>query len=109
MYGTYILSQTETEFGYDNVGGSLVVLSLTCTLNNERDEAILLTRCELYSNGSLLRTKSYSSNPVSVAAGGNKSCTFENLSKPANSTDFTVCWHYTVNGESFVYRCPLTD
>lgn len=100
---------TETEFGYDNVGGSLVVLSLTCTLNNERDEAILLTRCELYSNGSLLRTKSYSSNPVSVAAGGNKSCTFENLSKPANSTDFTVCWHYTVNGESFVYRCPLTD
>ena len=100
---------TETEFGYDNVDGSLVVSSLTCTLNNERDEAILLTRCELYSNGSLLRTKSYSSNPVSVAAGGNKSCTFENLSKPANSTDFTVCWHYTVNGESFVYRCPLTD
>ena len=100
---------TEAEFGYDNVDGSLVVSSLTCTLNNERDEAILLTKCELYSNGSLLRSKSFSSNPVSVAAGGNKSCTFENLSKPANGTDFTVCWHYTVNGESFVYRCPLTD
>ena len=100
---------TETEFGYDNVGGSLVVLSLTCTLNNERDEAILLTRCELYSNGSLLRTKSFSSNPVSIAAGGNKSCTFENLSKPANGTDFSVCWHYMVDDESFVYRCPLAD
>ena len=100
---------TETEFGYDNVDGSLVVSSLTCTLNNKRDEAILLTKCELYCNGSLLRTKSFANNPVSVAADGNKSCTFENLSKPANSTDFTVCWHYTVNDESFVYRCPLTD
>ena len=100
---------TEAEFGYDNIDGSLVVSSLTCTLNNERDEAILLTRCELYSNGSLLRSKSFANNPVSIAAGGNKSCTFENLSKPANSTDFTVSWHYTVNGESFVYRCPLTD
>ena len=100
---------TEAEFGYDNVDGSLVVSSLTCTLKNERDEAILLTRCELYSNGSLLRTKSFANNPVSVAADGNKSCTFDNLSKPANSTDFTVCWHYTVNDESFVYRCPLTD
>ena len=100
---------TETEFSYDNIDGSLVVSSLTCTLNNKRDEAILLTRCELYSNGSLLRSKSFSSNPVSVATGENKSCTFDNLSKPANSTDFTVCWHYTVNDESFVYRCPLTD
>ena len=100
---------TEAEFGYDNVDGSLVVSSLTCTLNNERDEAILLTKCELYSNGSLLRSKSFSNNPVSVAASGNKSCTFDNLTKPANSTDFTVCWHYTFNGESFVYRCPLTD
>ena len=100
---------TEAEFGYDNVDGSLVVSSLTCTLNNERDEAILLTKCELYSNGSLLRSKSFSNNPVSVAASGNKSCTFDNLTKPANSTDFTVCWHYTVNDESFVYRCPLTD
>ncbi len=100
---------TVTEFGYDNVDGSLVVSSLTCTLNNGRDETILLTKCELYSNGSLLRTMSFSSNPVSVAAGGKKSCTFENLSKPVKSTDFTVCWHYTVNGEAFVYRCPLTD
>ena len=100
---------TEAEFGFDNVDGSLVVSSLTCTLNNERDEAILLTKCELYSNGSLLRSKSFSNNPVSVAASGNKSCTFDNLTKPANSTDFTVCWHYTVNDESFVYRCPLTD
>ena len=90
---------TDSQFDFDNVDGNLVVASLTCTLN---------TRCELYCRGNLVSYKTFSD--YSLAAFGSKECSFNNLTKhAAGTTDFTVCWHYTVDGESFVYRCPLTD
>lgn len=93
-------------FGSDN--GNLVVTSITCTLKNERKEAIQLTKCELYCNNSLVSYKSYSGGST-VAAGGSRDCSFTGLSKPANSSSFTVVWHYTYNGEDFVYRCDITE
>lgn len=93
-------------FGSDN--GNLVVTSITCTLKNERKEAIQLTKCELYYNNSLVSYKSYSGGST-VAAGGSRDCSFTGLSKPANSSSFTVIWHYTFNGEDFVYRCDITE
>jgi len=98
----------DSQFDFDNVDGNLVVASLTCTLNNKRKEAIQLTRCELYCKGNLVSYKNFSDGYVT--AGGSKECSFNNLAKhAAGTTDFTVCWHYTVNDESFVYRCPMTE
>ena len=99
---------TDSQFDFDNVDGNLVVASLTCTLNNKRDEAIQLTRCELYCKGNLVSYKNFSD--CSLAAGVRKDCSFNNLVKHAAGTkDFTVCWHFVVNGENFVYRCKLDD
>ena len=86
-----------------------VVSSLTCTLNNERSEAIQLTKCELYCNHNLVSYQSFSGASASVAAGGSKQCSFTNLAKYASSTGFTVCWYYTANGKNYVYRCPLKE
>jgi len=86
-----------------------VVSSLTCTLNNERSEAIQLTKCELYCNHNLVSYQSFSGASASVAAGGSKECTFNNLAKLNSSTGFTVCWYYTANGKNYVYRCPLKE
>lgn len=99
---------TDSQFDFDNVNGNLVVASLTCTLNNKRNEAIQLKKCELYCKGNLVSYKNFTDSYVT--ASGSKECSFNNLARhAASTTDFTVCWHYTVNGESFVYRCPLTD
>ncbi|MBR4480395.1 MAG: leucine-rich repeat protein [Prevotella sp.] len=99
---------TDSQFDFDNVDGSLVVSSLICTLNNKRNETIQLTKCELYCKGNLVSYKNFSDS--SLTAGGSKECSFNNLTKhAAGNTDFIVCWHYTVNGEAFVYRCPMTD
>jgi hypothetical protein len=95
-------------FGNDN--GNSVVTSIVCTLNNDRKEAIQLTKCELYCNNSLVSYKSYSGGSSStVAAGGSKDCSFTGLSMPANSSNFSVVWYYTYNGEDFAYRCDLTE
>ena len=100
---------TESQLDFDNVGGNLVVSSLSCTLTNDREKAIQLTKCELYCNGNLVSYKNFSGSSSNVASGGSKSCSFDNLARFASSTGFTVSWHYTDNGESYVYRCPLTD
>ena len=95
-------------FGNDN--GNSVVTSIVCTLNNDRKEAIQLTKCELYCNNSLVSYKSYSGGSSStVAAGGSKDCSFTGLSMLANSSNFSVVWYYTYNGESYTYRCDLTE
>ena len=94
---------TVSQFVIENT----VVSSLTCTLNNERSEAIQLTKCELYCNHNLVSYQSFSGASASVAAGGSKECTFNNLAKLNSSTGFTVCWYYTANGKNYVYRCPL--
>lgn len=94
---------TDSQFDFDNVDGNLVVASLTCTLKNKRKETIQLTKCELYCKGNRVGYKNFSD--CSLANGGSEECSFNNLTKhAAGTTDFTVCWHYTVNGESFVYR-----
>lgn len=41
---------TDSQIYFDEVDGSQIVSSLICTLNNERDEEIVLTKCELYCN-----------------------------------------------------------
>ena len=99
---------TDSQFDFDNIGGNLVVAGLTCTLNNKRNETIQLTKCELYCKGNLLSYKNFSD--CYVAAGGSKECSFNNLTKhAANTKGFTVCWHYTTNGESYVCRYPVID
>ena len=99
----------DSQFDFDYVDGNLVVSALTCTLNNERDEAIQLKECELLLNGNLVSSRTFSGSSANMAAGANKSCSFGNLTRFATRTGFSVLWHYTVNGEAFVYRCPLTD
>lgn len=100
---------TESQFFFDNIDGNQMISSLYCTLTNNRDENIQLTRCELYNNGIMISYKNFSGSSSTVAASDSKSCSFDNLAKLNSSTGFTVSWHYTVNGESFVYHCPLTD
>jgi hypothetical protein len=99
---------TEYQPYFDNDNGNLVVTSINCTLNNERNEAIQLTKCELYCNNSMISYKSYSDGST-VAAGGNKTCSFAALSIPANSSNFSVVWYYTYNGECYTYSCDLTE
>ena len=90
---------TDSQFDFDNVNGNLVVASLTCTLNNKRNEAIQLKKCELYCKGNLVSYKNFSDSYVT--ASGSKECSFNNLARhAASTTDFTACWHYTVNGEN---------
>ena len=100
---------TEFQPYFGNNNGNSIVTSIVCTLNNERNEAILLTKCELYCNNSQVSYKSYSGGSSStVAAGGSKDCSFTGLSMPANSSNFSVVWYYTYNGESYTYRCDMT-
>ena len=99
----------DCQLDFENVNGNLVVSSLSCTLNNERSEAIQLTKCELYCNHNLVSSKNFSGASASVQAGGSKECTFNNLAKLNSSTGFTVCWYYTASGKNYVYRCPLKD
>ena len=83
-----------------------VVSSLTCTLNNDGDKTIQLTKCELYYNQSLVSSSNFK---TTLAPGGSKSRTFNNLSKLSAKTGFSVVWHYNYNGEDYTYRCDLTD
>ena len=83
-----------------------VVSSLTCTMNNDGDKTIQLTKCELYYNQSLVSSSNFK---TTLAPGGSKSRTFNNLSKLSAKTGFSVVWHYTYNGEDYTYRCDLTE
>jgi hypothetical protein len=83
-----------------------VVSSLICTLNNDGDKTIQLTKCELYCNQSLVSSSNFK---TTLAPGGSKSRTFNNLSKLSAKTGFSVVWHYTYNGEDYTYRCDLTE
>ena len=108
VMNSYGLS-TESQMSFQRVDGNLVVSGATCTLINDRTEAIQLTRCELYCDEDLVGYKNFTGSAGTVSAGGNKSCSFDNLASLASSTGFSVRWHYTANGETFVYRYPLTD
>lgn len=94
---------TDWQFNYNS---SQVVSSLNCTLNNDGDRAIQLTKCELYCNQILAGSANFK---VTLGTGGSKSCTFSDLSSFSTKTGFSVVWYYTYNGESYTYRCDLTE
>lgn len=81
------------------------VASLSCTLNNESEYNIQLTRCEIYSDLKLLSFMNYSDKSGALAAGGSKKASFDNLAGKGTRFGFTVVWYYTFNGEKFTYRC----
>ena len=85
---------------------SQMVSSLSCTLNNDGDKTIQLTKCELYNNNKLVRGSNFK---VTLAPGESKKCSFDNLASYSAKTGFSVVWHYTYNGENYTYRCDLTD
>lgn len=99
----------ENQVNIGTVDGNQVITSLTCKLINGREESVQLTKCELYCNQELISFMNFSSGSNIIEAGGNKSYTFENVGKPVKGSTFTVCWYYTASGESFVYRCNLTN
>ena len=94
---------TDWQFNYNS---SQVVSSLNCTLNNNGDKTIQLTKCELYCNQKIAGSANFN---VTLGSGGNKSCTFSDLSSFSTKTGFSVVWYYTYNGESYTYRCDLTE
>lgn len=94
---------TDWQFNYNS---SQVVSSLNCTLNNDGDKAIQLTKCELYCNQILAGSANFK---VTLGTGDSKSCTFSDLSSFSTKTGFSVVWYYTYNGESYTYRYDLTE
>ena len=82
-----------------------VVSSLSCTLNNNGNKSIQLTKCELYYNQSLV---GYATFNVTLASGGSKTSSFDGLNY-ATKTGFNVIWHYTYNGENYTCRFDLTE
>ena len=83
-----------------------VISSLSCTLNNDGDKAIQLTRCELYFNESLVISSKFK---VTLASGGSKKCSFDELESYSAKTGFSLVWYYTYNGEEYTYRCEVTE
>jgi len=83
-----------------------VISSLSCTLNNDGDKAIQLTKCELYCNQSLVSSANFK---MTLASGGSKKCSFDDLASYSTKTGFSVVWYYTYNGASYTYRCDLSE
>jgi len=104
-YGFSIDKQIDEE----DVDGKTVVSAISCTLNNERDEEIQLTKCELYFNQKRVSYKEFSGTSGNLAPGNSKTCTFNNLAKHASADGFTIYWYYTSNGEDYIFRYNLTD
>lgn len=83
-----------------------VISSLSCTLNNDGDKAIQLTKCELYCNQTLVSSVNFK---VTLASGGSKKCSFDELESLSSRTGFSVVWYYTYNEEEYTYRCEITE
>ena len=83
-----------------------VISSLSCTLNNDGDKAIQLTKCELYCNQSLVGSSKFK---VTLAPGGSKKCSFDELESLSTRTGFSVVWYYTYNGEDYTYCCEIEE
>lgn len=84
------------------------VSSLSCTLNNDSQHNIQLTRCEIYSDLKLLSYMDYSDKSGALKAGDNKKASFDGLKGKGTKFGFTVVWYYNFNGENFTYRCEYT-
>ena len=83
-----------------------VISSLSCTLNNDGDKSIQLTKCVLYFNESLAGSSKFK---VTLASGGSKKCSFDELESLSSRTGFSVVWYYTYNEEEYTYRCEITE
>ena len=83
-----------------------VISSLSCTLNNDGDKAIQLTKCELYCNQSLVSSANFK---VTLASGGSKKCSFDELASYSTRTGFSLVWYYTYNGEDYTYRYEIEE
>ncbi len=83
-----------------------VISSLSCTLNNDGDKAIQLTKCELYFKEKLVKSSKFK---VTLSTGGSKKCSFDDLATYSADTGFSVVWYYTYNGEDYTYRCDLSE
>ena len=83
-----------------------VISSLSCTLNNEGDKTIQLTKCELYFNQSLVGSSKFK---VTLASGGSKKCSFDDLASYSAQAGFSLIWYYTYNGEEYTYRCEIEE
>lgn len=83
-----------------------VISSLSCTLNNDGDKAIQLTKCELYCNHSVVSSSKFK---VTLAKGESKKCSFDELESLSSITGFSVVWYYTYNGEDYTYRCEIEE
>ena len=81
------------------------VSSLSCTLNNDSQHNIQLTRCEIYSDLKLLSYMDYSDKSGALKAGDSKKASFDGLKGKGTKFGFTVVWYYNFNGENFTYRC----
>ena len=84
------------------------VSSLSCTLNNDSQHNIQLTRCEIYSDLKLLSYMDYSDKSGALKAGDSKKASFDGLKGKGTKFGFTVVWYYNFNGENFTYRCEYT-
>lgn len=83
-----------------------VISSLSCTLNNDGDKAIQLTKCELYCNHSVVSSSKFK---VTLAKGESKKCSFDELESLSSITGFSVVWYYTYNGEDYTYCCEIEE
>ena len=83
-----------------------VITSLACTLNNNEDKPIQVTKCELYHDQSLV---SYATSNVTLESGESKKCSFDDLASLSDNKGFYVVWHYTYNGESYTCRFNLPE
>ena len=100
---------TNWQMYFDEVEDNLVASSLSCTLNNERNYAIEITKCELYCNQKLVSVVNFSSHSGLVNVGGCKQSSFENLTKIGTRNGFSVWWHYSAKGNNYIYRCDLAE
>ena len=90
------------------VDGKEVLTALRCTLTNNRDETIQVTKCELFRNHDLCRTIPFTPSQGSITKGNKASGTFDNLKQYAARTGYSVWWYYKYQGESYIYRYLIT-
>ena len=90
------------------VDGKEVLTSLTCTLTNNRNENIEVTKCELYLNHEYIRRIPFTSSLGSIKKGSKAKASFDNLRRYARRTGYSAWWYYKYQGENYVYRYPIT-
>lgn len=94
---------------YDVINGAKTITSLSCTLNNESNRSIQLTRCDIYCDLKYYSTMEYNSRSGVLGPGESKKVTFDNLGGKASKFGFTVVWYYSYNGGNYEYRCEYKE